>query len=227
MARPDLRSDFKIPDLQSWLTEPANAAELLRCLLVLVMDWVGADRAEARPYAMRQFGRWATACGDFLAHHGVPLFLDNLDALNASDEEAAEWLGFLDEWRKHFGSALKTATEVARTAERTFTPETGEYDPWDGRYLVDGRGRPRNTVSLGRQLRAHKGRIFAVDATRGYKIDSPDRLERDNVRRYRILLVGVDGLVDETPPETAEAEPAPSPAPVQYTPSLFDSDDDD
>lgn len=219
-ARPDLRHDFKIPDLQAWLTDPDNAAELLRALLVLVMDWVGADRGEARPYAMRQFGRWATACGDFLAHHGVPLFLENMSALDESDEETATWLPFLDEWRKQFGGAWMTAVEVARSS----TPEMG-YDRWNGRFLVDGRGERRNVVSLGRQLQAHRDRVFGSDVD-GLVVQVAAKLGRDNVRRYRVITAP-EARGEVEVPEAAEVEPVASEpaAPVQRTPvGLWDDE---
>jgi hypothetical protein len=224
MARPDLRSGFKIPDLQAWLTDPANAAELLYSLLVLIMDWIAADREGARPYTMRQFARWATACGDFLAHHGVPLFLDNASAIEAADDERGEWLAFLDEWHKRFGTDLKTAVEVAKSAETTYAGME-EYDPWGGRFLKDGRGRNRNSISLGRQLRAHKGRVFAVGPVGGYKIESPDRLERDNVRRYRVVIVGDEGTLPADEADAAEPAGQGAAAPLQRPATRWDADD--
>ena len=229
MARPDLRQGFQIPDLKAWLTDADNAAQLLRALLVLIMDWVNADRPAPEPFALRQFGRWATACGDFLAHHGVPLFLDNLGALQAADDEGAEWLAFVSEWHEKFGSSLKTAVELSKSAEPEFVEGfRTDDDPWHGRFLYDNRGRPRNSRSLSKALRAHKGKVFASGTVGGYKIESPDKLERDNVRRYRVVLVDeTTGGVVETPEPAVDKPAAPAPTVPAFVQGEFDVDERD
>src|SRR3981189_2208011 len=74
--RPEARSGFTIPNLDSWILDPVNRATVLRHVLVLVLDWTvnGAPPATGVPQ-MRQFTRWAQHLGGVLNHHGVTGFL--------------------------------------------------------------------------------------------------------------------------------------------------------
>lgn len=220
MARPDLRpaEEFKIPDMQDWLKTPANAAEVLRALLILVADWVAAG-AHTGLYTKRQFTRWARAAGGFLAHHGVHGFLMNESALDQADDELTMWLGFAHEWYTHFGSAWKSATEVHASATNFGFDSAGAIaDPWHGHYLADGHGRPVTAVGLGKRLGSKLDRIFGSDAE-GYRIE---RLtdSRTGQGRYRVVRAA------EVTGAAAPADARPStPAPRQ--PGFFDTDSDE
>ncbi len=196
-ARPDLRSGFKIPDLNAWLTDPENAARLMRALLVLVADWAAAG-ARREPFTMRQFTPWASAAGGFLAHHGVHGLLGNAVALQERDDEGAMWFAFAHEWFEHFGDAWKLPIELAQSAERPFGILGGSADPWHGHFLTDARGNPASPVALGRKLKSKRGAFFGGDS--GYRLEwLPDK--RTGSSRYRVIpaaQVAQVPLVDET-----------------------------
>ncbi|WP_183552284.1 hypothetical protein, partial [Nocardioides albus] len=64
---PEARTGFSIPNLDTWILDPANQAIVLRHLLILILDWTraGAPKAKNVP-AMRQFTRWAQYLGGLL-----------------------------------------------------------------------------------------------------------------------------------------------------------------
>lgn len=190
MARPDLRDprEFRIGNLQAWLAEGAqghaNAAELLRHLLILICDWVAAGRPEGN-YVMRQMSPWARQCGGFLEHHGVHGFLANRSALDAVDDEMAQWLSFCHQWHQIHAAVWKLPSEIARSAEIQWDPYGGKEDPWRGNYLVDAKGNPVTAVGLGKRLGSKIGKIFGGDAD-GYRLE---RLvdSRSGQSRYRVI----------------------------------------
>ncbi|MFB9906275.1 hypothetical protein [Allokutzneria oryzae] len=152
MPHPDQRdqSGFGIPHLDAWLREPQNRATVLRHLLVLVMDWIAAGAPKSE-HTMRQFTTWAQATGGLLAHHGIEGFLDNLDELRQADDENADWVAFLAQWRGLFKDDKKPSKRVHETY--TFEPSQ-----WDGNFFTDDDGRAVSVKSLGRLLTAHVGR---------------------------------------------------------------------
>ncbi len=152
--RPEARTGFTIPGLDTWILDPANQATVLRHLLVLILDWTaaGAPTSSTVP-AMRQFTRWAQHLGGFLEHHDVPGFLANADDARDLDEDAAEWRAFLLHWADLYGDTARTANELRRTAE----PDTGA-DPWDGLFPALPSGRLPSVKSLGRRLTGQVGR---------------------------------------------------------------------
>ena len=97
---------------------------------------------------MRQFTPWAEAVGGFLAHHGVPGFLANVETVRDIDDEESAWTAFFARWRKIHGDKWLTSNELRLSAD--IPP--GEPDPWDGCFITDGRGRFPTTKSLGKQL---------------------------------------------------------------------------
>jgi hypothetical protein len=151
--RPEARSGFSIPNLDTWIMDPDNQATVLHHLLVLVVDWcrhqaptstVGDDGVPQ----MRQFTRWAQHLGGFLAHIGVPGFLTNHTDAAALDEDANEWAQFLHTWHHIFADRPVTARDLRANAE----PEPGRTDPWSGTFPTTPAGRPLTVKSLGRLL---------------------------------------------------------------------------
>lgn len=157
---PEERDGFRIPNLDEWLTNPANRAATIRHLLVLILDWtlVGSRRDTTLPN-MRQFTPWARGVGGFLHHHGVKGFLTNLDELRATDDDDVRWAAFLSKWQSKFGAKPVRAAEVFEDATLD-TAERVQFDPWDGAFITSARGgRPRSVVQLGQWLKGHDGRF--------------------------------------------------------------------
>jgi hypothetical protein len=146
--RPEARTGFSIPNLDTWILDPRNQAVVLWHLLVLILDWTaaGAPTATSVP-AMRQFTRWAQHLGGFLEHHQVRGFLDNAETGRALDDTAAEWRAFLLAWHNLHGSQPLTAQQVRESADTIITP-----DPWAGTFPTTAVGKPITPKSLGRRL---------------------------------------------------------------------------
>ncbi len=154
-ARPD--SAFQIPNLQAWLTDPANRQALQWNLLVLVADWVthGAPRTA---HLMRQFSPWAQAAGGFVTHHGLTGFLDNTTDVADMDDQVAMWQAFLTRWEQKFGTQQITSATIRASFER----DDDGTDPWDGAIpdtFTDGRRLP-TAIEVGKRLRGHVGRWY-------------------------------------------------------------------
>jgi len=153
---PEARTGFSIPNLDSWILDPANQATVLRHLLVLILDWThaGAPHAYDVP-AMRQFTRWAQALGGFLTHHQVTGFLANAEESRGLDDDHTEWRTFLLRWADMFGQRHVTASELRRSAEPD--PAYGG-DRWDGTFPATTTGKPLSVKALGRRLTGQIGR---------------------------------------------------------------------
>jgi hypothetical protein len=152
--RPEARTGFSIPNLDSWILDPANRAKVLRHLLVLILDWTahGAPMSRGVPQ-MRQFTRWAQYLGGFLEHHGVTGFLDNAETGRGLDEDAGEWRSFLLTWHEIHGDQELTAQQVRSSAEPEFGP-----DPWAGTFPTTAAGKLLSAKSLGHRLRGQNDR---------------------------------------------------------------------
>jgi hypothetical protein len=178
MPRPEERppGDFAIPNLDQWILEPANQRRVLWNLLVLVLDWTSSGHPETRGVAMRQFTPWAQHIGGFLDHHGIKGFLTNVESVRGSDDDAAIWGAFLARWHKRYGDKALTTHELRLDAD---VPLSG-IDPWDGLFIMDGRGKPPNEVSLGKRLAGQVGRW------RGSHVLRSEVDRHDKVRTWRV-----------------------------------------
>ncbi|GAA4890912.1 hypothetical protein [Saccharopolyspora cebuensis] len=152
--RPEARSGFTIPNLDTWILDPANQAVVLRHLLVLILDWTahGAPTSTSVPQ-MRQFTRWAQHIGGFLEHHGIGSFLANAEAARDLDDDAAEWRAFLLRWHQLHGTKPVTANDLRASAEA----DSG-LDPWQGSFPTSPTGKLPSAKSLGRKLTGQIGR---------------------------------------------------------------------
>jgi hypothetical protein len=160
MPRPEQRSGFAIPDLESWIEQPANQRELLTALTVLVAGWAAAGCPEADVVPMRQFTGWARAAGGFLAHHGVGGFLANAGELEESDDDDADWTQFLACWHSIFGSQPVTSGEVNATV----------LDPrWAGSFPAGKGGEMLSAKSLGRRLTGQRKRYHGTYVLNGQR----------------------------------------------------------
>ncbi|WP_086840635.1 hypothetical protein [Amycolatopsis kentuckyensis] len=153
--RPEARTGFTIPNLDSWTLDPVNRATVLRHVLILILDWTthGAPTATAVPQ-MRQFTAWARQLGGFLEHHGIGGFLANAAANRDLDDDNAEWRSFLLTWRDLHGDRALTAKELTVSGQESMVGT----DVWDGTFPTNGAGRPLTTKSLGRLLAGHVDR---------------------------------------------------------------------
>jgi hypothetical protein len=213
---PEARTGFSIPQLDTWILDPANQAVVLRHLLVLILDWTrhGASQAYDVP-AMRQFTRWAQALGGFLAHHGITGFLGNADEARSLDDDHTEWRTLLLQWSHLFGGRRVTAAELRRSSE----PEPGLPDRWDGTFPTTASGRPLSVKALGRRLTGQIGRwrgnvvlrseIDPATNARAYWIERETSQPNPETRKpgevpsgHDLRLSGIDRELATANPET-------------------------
>jgi hypothetical protein len=180
MPNPDLRTGFKIPDLDEWLEDPDNRAVVLYHLLVLARAWV-VDGAPKGDRAMRTFRRWARSMAGFTEWLGVPGFMGNADALAEHDEEGATWHAFLATWHEMFGDRPKSASDLLKSAEIAWPGGPGA-DPWEGTFLTKADGTRPSVKGLGRMLAGKQGRYFGEYAVRGV-LDKKSKVWRYHVDR--------------------------------------------
>ncbi|SFC90413.1 DUF7146 domain-containing protein [Tropicimonas isoalkanivorans] len=108
--RPWQRSDFRHPDLMSWVR--ANRARLVAACLTLCQAWIAAGRPRGGR-SIGSFENWAHVLGGVLEVAGIPGFLGNLEEMmESSDSEGAAWNAFIGAWWDRFGTAEVTAAEV-------------------------------------------------------------------------------------------------------------------
>ncbi|MDI5974779.1 hypothetical protein [Amycolatopsis magusensis] len=183
--RPEARTGFTIPNLDTWILDPANRAEVLRHVLILVLDWTanGAPTSRSVP-PMRQFTRWAQYLGGLLEHHDITGFLANADAGRDLDDDAGEWRGFLLRWHELFGDKQLSAHQLRLLAN----PESG--DQWNGTFPTTGSGQVVSNKSLGKLLSGQ------VDRWRG---DIVLRREKDSDTNASIYRVERKTDDDKTP----------------------------
>jgi hypothetical protein len=176
MPNPENRTGFKIPNLDQWILDPANQREILRHLLILVVDWTRNGAPRQKGITMRQFTPWAEALGGFLDFHGIPGFLSNTDDVRDIDEEEAMWSAFLIQWRELFGNEWRTSNDVRMSAD--IAPDGS--DRWKGLFLTDHRGHPLSLIALGKRLTGQIGRH------RGAYVLRADRNPRTKNRVWRV-----------------------------------------
>jgi len=184
--RPEARTGFTIPNLDSWILNAANQATVLRHVLTLILDWTahGAPTSAAVP-EMRQFTRWAQHLGGFLEHHQIGGFLANAESARGLDDDAAEWRAFLLRWHTLYGDRRLTAHELRQSAE-TAGGFSGGSDPWAGAFPLSSTGRLPTVRSLGKLLTGQMGR-WRGDAVLRSVTDT-----HDHVRRYWVEIHNPD-----------------------------------
>jgi hypothetical protein len=192
--RPEARTGFTIPHLDTWILQPANQATVLRHLLILILDWTahGAPQAHNVP-EMRQFTRWANHLGGFLHHHGVPGFLANTDTARDLDEDHADMRAFLLRWHHIHADNPLTANELRISAE----PGPGA-DPWAGTFPTSLSGKLLSPKSLGRLLTGQTGR-WRDDIVLRSAIDPHTK-----IRRYCVEQQADETIPPKLTPQTPQ-----------------------
>lgn len=150
---PTKRSQFALGDLTAWLRDDANVNLLLRCLLILVIDWVRGG-APTGSVAMRNFSGWASAMSGLLKHHGILGFMENEHMLREADLEAEDWTTFMTHLRSESAGKWLTSQEIFGLYSDGFGGSIGDVSlppRWDGSI-------PPSAVALSNMLRVKRER---------------------------------------------------------------------
>ncbi|MGH3774699.1 MAG: hypothetical protein ACRDRR_03020 [Pseudonocardiaceae bacterium] len=116
VPNPHLRTDFAIPNLETWAA--AHRGELIAALLTLVRAWVVAGRPTRRR-AGDGYGRWIEAVEGILTVAGVPGAFDGAGTARATvGADDDEWAEFLAAVREVFGEASWTVKDLLAKVDR-------------------------------------------------------------------------------------------------------------
>lgn len=100
--RPELRDDFRHPDLLRWVRE--QRGPLIAACLILARAWVVNGRPRGSEVLERMFGSyesWLDVMGGVLAVAGIEGLLENRDKLTEQgDDELTPWRFFFHLWRE-------------------------------------------------------------------------------------------------------------------------------
>jgi hypothetical protein len=157
IPNPELKLDWKIPDLDAWVKR--NRADLVWAGLTIAQNWFVSGCPVNNSKRLGSFESWSTQMAGMLDAAGVPGFLDNLTTVRTeSDQESQQLCAFVDFWRQSFQTQEVTVADLHSrlkwdTSENLVAILKGDTD------------RSQQT-GLGRFLSRYKGRI--VD---GYIID--------------------------------------------------------
>ncbi|MBL8929144.1 MAG: hypothetical protein JNL54_03360 [Kineosporiaceae bacterium] len=156
---PEERTGFKIPDLEDWLRKPENRAQVLRAILILIIDWVNAGAKPDRDIAaMRGWTSLVQGIGGILAHHEIGGYLSNVNTIREADEGTAKWARFYTAWIQKYPHPVR-AKELFDSADHVAKGMYREKDPWDGAFITGTNGRPPgNAEQLGTWLNAERKR---------------------------------------------------------------------
>jgi hypothetical protein len=199
MERPWTGRDFAIDNLQKWTQE--HRGELVASLLTLARGWMAAGRPDPDVELLGSFEEWTRTVGGILETAGVDGFLDNLqDLYKQTDDETAEWAGFLSALHTYFHHQ----SEEGNRKEPTFTSnelerlirENYHKDPkLRGRHMTEvvdqlpdyvlqklNRGDPFSRT-LGNMFANRRGRRFGSEGIRIEVAYTRNRAKRWIVRR--------------------------------------------
>jgi hypothetical protein len=186
VARAWERTGFRHEGLTPWAE--ANRGRLLAAALTLIRAWYADGRPQAAVPVLGGFEEWTATVGGILAHAGVTGFLENLPELwDRSDQESAEWIGFLQALNTVFGTTAVTVGDMIGAATADEGPLQLTVFPSravDRNGVVDGR-------RLGRALATVNGRRFPLVIAQG---ERTIRLERgeDLNRKQAVWRVVVE-----------------------------------
>lgn len=111
MARPWTGRSFRHPDLLNWTRE--NRGRLLASLLTVARGWFAAGRPVAPGRRLGKFESWCEVVGSVLGFAGVEAFLDNLDDMyDTLDEATTQWERFFRAWFEKHGAGIVTVGDL-------------------------------------------------------------------------------------------------------------------
>ena len=158
-SQPYRRDDFKHTNLLSYVKEYRGA--LLASLLTLARSWHCAECPVATVKPLGSFEAWTRTIGGILEHAGIPGFLGNANELyEQSDDESAQWEGFLNVCIEAFGDAAVTSADVACRLVSDMSLQNSLPD-----FLADARvsGKGDFKKLLGKALRKRADRQYGDD----------------------------------------------------------------
>jgi hypothetical protein len=170
-SQPYRRDDFKHANLLSYVKEHRGA--LLGALLILARSWHCAGCPPSTVKPLGSFEAWTRTIGGILEHAGIPGFLGNANELyEQSDDESAQWEGFLHACCEAFGDAAVTSSDVALRLVSDMSLQNSLPD-----FLAEARASGKGDFKklLGKALRKRADRQYGNDGLRITRAGSDTR----------------------------------------------------
>jgi putative DNA primase/helicase len=146
---PELRTDFRHPDLRRWASD--NRPELVHAALTIVQAWIAAGRPQA-PGLKRlgMFEGYSDVMGGILHVAGIDGFMSDLEErYSRHDSEGSAWQSFAEAWWSKFKGKQVGVKELRLV-----------YDTIEGLPDLGEGGNKSQATRLGKIMRAHRDRQF-------------------------------------------------------------------
>jgi putative DNA primase/helicase len=175
--RPDLRTDFKYPDLRAWLRPQRK--DLVWAVLTIAQAWLvrGRPAPSDRP-TMGRFEEWVQVMSGLLAMLGVRGLLANHEAFyTQATSEVTAWGDFVAEWWARFADRPVTVGDLWRT----FLFATPDGVDRLASLGIQGDDDPARRTRFGYRLRRYRDRRFSL-----YTIRRTETEHRKGGRQWRL-----------------------------------------
>ena len=206
MEDPEERVNFKIPDLNSWVKDPANQSRYVTACLVIARAWVDAGSPRFTKQILGSFRDWCEVIGGMLEMIGHGQFLANKDHFKATaDPEQEMWREIVSEWYRSFGSKQITTTDLLNVVT-LIDPNGSDTDYANRRdqpliHLGNGMMMAHSMrTKLGMLIRHKVGQVFRLVPDRGPQVEV--KILNSARSQYQLLPIVPDrplGAVPEKP----------------------------
>lgn len=128
--RPWLRTQFKHPQIRSWVRE--NRTALVRALLTIVRSWIAVGAPQGTQ-TLGSFEDWSRTIGGMVGHLGLPEFLAGTEEFyEQADSESGEWAALVAAWwGRHRGTPVRVGDllELASSGDLVPFARAGASEP--------------------------------------------------------------------------------------------------
>jgi hypothetical protein len=161
MESPEMRDDFKIKNMDAWMTE--NRAACIDKALTILAYWAAQGMPLYQGKQRHRQGRWTAVMGGIMESIGIgDNFLANNAALTQNaDDETTRWKAFTNVWWDTFGEkavGTKELMPLAYGPSDVFGRITEAEGVWADMMFAESAVRLK--ASLGKKLSSHKDRVF-------------------------------------------------------------------
>lgn len=112
---PELRGDFKHPDLRDYVRR--RRGQILGCLLGMVRRWEDQGRP-AGDQRLGGFEEWARIVGGVMKANGFTAWLTNMrEWQRQADPHGADLISFVEHWHREHGDSLVKSKDLYRLAQ--------------------------------------------------------------------------------------------------------------